>query len=37
MDRFKQALEVCELHDLGFKGDVFTWTNKQESGNTHIR
>jgi hypothetical protein len=37
MDRFKQALEVCELHDLGFEGDVFTWRNKQQSGNTHIR
>jgi hypothetical protein len=37
MDRFKQALEVCELHDLGFEGDVFTWRNKQRVGNSHIK
>jgi hypothetical protein len=37
MDRFKQALEMCELHDLGFEGDVFTWRNKQKSSKTHIR
>jgi hypothetical protein len=37
MDRFKQALEVFELHDLGFEGDVFTWRNKQTTRNTHIR
>ena len=24
MDRFKEALEVCELNDLGFSGDAFT-------------
>ncbi|XP_073360464.1 uncharacterized protein [Aegilops tauschii subsp. strangulata] len=27
MDKFKMALEDCELHDLGFIGDVFTWRN----------
>lgn len=37
MDRFKQALEVCDLHDLWFEGDVFTWRNKQMTGKTHIR
>ena len=30
-------MEVCELDDLGFSGDVFTWRNKQTIGNTHIR
>ena len=25
LDRFEMALESCELHDLGFCGDVFTW------------
>ena len=24
MDRFKEALEDCELMDLGFEGDPFT-------------
>lgn len=37
LDRFKGALENCELHDLGFIGDVFTWRNKQTNGCTHIR
>jgi hypothetical protein len=37
MDRFKRALELGDLHDLGFEGDVFTWRNKQTKGNTHIR
>jgi hypothetical protein len=31
------ALEVCELHDLRFTGDVFTWRNKQMKGDTHVR
>jgi exonuclease III len=37
MDRFKRALELGDLHDLGFQGDVFTWRNKQTKGSTHIR
>ena len=37
LDRFKGALEVCELDDLGFSGDIFTWRNKQTTGDTHIR
>jgi len=37
MDTFKWALERCDLHDLGFVGDVFTWRNKQIKGSTHIR
>lgn len=27
---------MCELQDLGFTGDVFTWRNKQTKGSTHI-
>jgi hypothetical protein len=27
MDRSREALEYCELHDLGFDGDIFTWRN----------
>jgi hypothetical protein len=26
----------CDLHDLGFIGDVFTWKNKQTKGSTHM-
>jgi exonuclease III len=37
MDRFKNALEDCELHDLGFSGDVFTWRNKQLKKDNYIR
>lgn len=37
MDCFKGALEFCELEDLGFTGDIFTWQNKQTKGSTHIR
>jgi hypothetical protein len=36
LDRFKNVLEVCELDELGFAGDVFTWRNKQMKGSTHI-
>lgn len=25
MDKFWEALDFCDLHDLGFFGDVFTW------------
>lgn len=32
LDRFKEALELCGLEDLGFVGDVFTWRNKQYRG-----
>lgn len=37
MDRFKGALEFCELEDLGSTGDIFTWRNKQTKGSTHIQ
>jgi hypothetical protein len=30
-------LEIFELHDLGFTGDVFTWHNKQIKGGNYIR
>lgn len=29
IDRFREAIEFCELQDLGFEGDVFTWRNHQ--------
>lgn len=37
LDRFREALEACDLHDLGFYGDVFTWKNKQTTGDSYIR
>lgn len=27
MEKFRQALEDCELQDIGFVGDAFTWRN----------
>jgi exonuclease III len=36
LDRFKEALEFCELEDLGFSGDVFTWRNKQYREENYI-
>lgn len=37
LDRFREALEGCDLHDLGFTGDVFTWRNKQFREKDYIR
>ncbi|XP_073355469.1 uncharacterized protein [Aegilops tauschii subsp. strangulata] len=33
---FREALEVCEMADLGFEGDVFTWRNHSKDLNTYI-
>jgi hypothetical protein len=33
---FYNTLNSCSLTDLGFHGDIFTWTNNQE-GNDHIK
>ncbi|XP_042983334.1 uncharacterized protein LOC122312737 [Carya illinoinensis] len=30
MERFREALDECELSDLGFIGSRFTWSNKME-------
>lgn len=32
MTQFKEALEDCQLSDLGFKGSKFTWTNYRQDG-----
>jgi len=37
LDHFKEALEFCVLHDLGFVGDVFTWRNKQYREEDYIQ
>jgi hypothetical protein len=37
MDCFKEALEDCELMDLGFEGDPFTWWNNSHTSDGYIR
>lgn len=32
MDAFKEAIDDCGLHDLGFKGRTFTWQRGTEPG-----
>jgi exonuclease III len=27
---FRSTLTLCGLHDLGFEGDIFTWTNRNQ-------
>ncbi|KAK4422914.1 hypothetical protein Salat_1874000 [Sesamum alatum] len=34
MMEFRRVLEDCNLQDLGFVGDRYTWSNKCESANT---
>jgi exonuclease III len=33
---FRNTLTMCDLQDLGYKGEIFTWNNKQE-GNHLIK
>ena len=37
MDKFKEALEVCDLRDLGFSGDAFTWRNHSHTAASYIK
>jgi len=37
MDRFRDVLEECQLHDLGFEGDIFTWRNHSHNAKDYIR
>jgi hypothetical protein len=37
MDKFRETLEHCELHDLGFEGDAFTWRNNSHDGTKYIK
>jgi hypothetical protein len=36
MDWFKEALEYCELDDLRFAGDAFTWRNNHHDPTKYI-
>lgn len=33
MNEFREALDDCELQEIGYTGDLFTWWNKQEAPN----
>ena len=37
MDKFKATLEACELGDLGFIGDAFTWRNHSHTAVNYIK
>ena len=38
MDAFREALDHCQLEDLGFCGYQFTWNNKRPGDeNTRLR
>jgi hypothetical protein len=37
MDQFREALEECELTDLGFVGDSFTWRNNSHTSELYIK
>ena len=37
MDNFRSALEHCELEDLGFVGDPFTWRNHSQHACSYIK
>ena len=37
MEDFRKALEDCDLHDLGFTGDPFTWRNNHHVAASYKR
>lgn len=37
MGRFREALELCGLEDLGFEGDKFTWRNNNHRWENYIQ
>lgn len=37
MDAFKEALDDCEMSDLGFSGDPFTWWNNSHDDRSYVR
>lgn len=37
MERFREALQKCDLHDLGFVGDPFTWRNNHRNAMTYTK
>jgi hypothetical protein len=37
MLKFREVLEECDLHDLGFVGDAFTWRNHHHNASSYTR
>ena len=37
MLKFREALEDCDMHDLGFVGDAFTWRNHHHNAASYTR
>ncbi|KAJ1255254.1 hypothetical protein BS78_K272300 [Paspalum vaginatum] len=37
MEKFRDALEVCGLYDLGWCGDMFTWRNHSHTVENYIK
>jgi len=37
MEKFRSALEDCDLHDLGFVGDAFTWRNHHHMASSYTK
>ncbi|XP_051220216.1 uncharacterized protein [Lolium perenne] len=37
MDKFRMALEFCELEDLGFVGDPYTWRNHSHCAANYVK
>ena len=37
LDKFEEVLEDCELLDLGFTGDIFTWRNHHQRSDDYIK
>ena len=29
IDKFRRVVNLCQLHDMGFEGDCFTWCGKR--------
>jgi hypothetical protein len=37
MAKFRETLQDCGLHDLGFVGDAFTWRNHHHSAGSYTK
>jgi hypothetical protein len=37
MESFREALVDCDLYDLGFVGDVFTWRNQHHRAESYVK
>ncbi|KAE8819267.1 Elongation factor 1-alpha [Hordeum vulgare] len=37
MNDFRDALDFCELRDIGFEGDMYTWRNHSRQASSYIR